>query len=102
MSDFDNENEYDKNDGDEDTNEIVVYIKNLSGEIAEFNVKKDDKISVIIDKYKENNNYKSGTQVLLYHKGKTMKPEQTFREIGISNESTFNAVVRLSGGNNHI
>lgn len=94
MSDF--ENEYDKDDCNSD--EIVVYIKNLSGEIAEFNVKLDDKISVIIDKYKNINNYKSGTQVLLYHKGKTMKPEQSFRDIGITNESTFNAVVRLSGG----
>ena len=98
MADFDDENEYDKNDDSVSSNEIVVYIKNLSGEIAEFNVKLDDKISVIIEKYKSINNYKSGTQVLLYHKGKTMKPEQTFRSIEITNESTFNAVVRLSGG----
>ena len=77
--------------------EITVYVKDVQGGALTFQVKRTDKVSTLIKKYKDTQNL-GNAQVLLYCRGKSLSEEKTFKELDIENEETFHSVTRLKGG----
>ena len=77
--------------------EITVYVKDVQGDSLTFQVKLDDNVSTLIQKYK---NMKSlgNAQVIIYCRGKSLNEGKTFKELDIENEETFHSVIRLKGG----
>ena len=76
---------------------ITVHVKDIQGGTLPFQVKLDDNVSTLIQKYK---NMKSlgNAQVIIYLKGKALKEKQTFKDLDIEDGEIFHSVTRLKGG----
>ena len=77
--------------------EITVYVKDVQGDSLTFQVKLDDNVSTLIQKYK---NMKSlgNAQVIIYCRGKSMNEGKTFKDLDIEDGEIFHSVTRLKGG----
>lgn len=99
MSGLENE-EFDCGDSKEQSNgdNITITVKNISDDKDDYTVNINDTISKFIQDYIKANKLTGVKKIILHHKGKSLKPESTFKENQIEDGSDIKILVRLIGG----
>ena len=77
--------------------EITVYVKDVQGDSLTFQVKLNEDVSTLMEKYKAMKKL-GNAQVIIYCRGKSLAQGKTFKELDIEDGETFHSAIRLKGG----
>ena len=79
------------------SDEITVYVKDVQGDSLTFQVKLDDDVTTLIQKYKDMKKL-GNAQVIIYCRGKSLTDGKTFKDLEVEDGETFHSAIRLKGG----